>query len=134
MVRFDRGDADISAAPTATAPAPIPPEPNAAESAVGTGTRYVGPVEAQVIQDTGMVPNTNAVGDPKTIFYTPDAPLGSASAAQKAYNLPTTPTNVVTLDPSGIQNVYGGNVENGTGIELGTRQAMPGSDVHPLKP
>jgi hypothetical protein len=98
-----------------------------ASPAVSTGTRYVGPGEAQVIMDTGMVPDTDAAGAPKPVFYTPEDPMVDASAAeiQNAYQLPNTPTHIVTLDTTGISNSYGGNVEGGTGIEMITNQYPP---------
>lgn len=101
---------------------------------ISSGTRYVGSGEAQVINDTGMVPNTNAAGAPKTIYYTPEAPLNSASAAQQAYQLPVTPDFAVELNPSGITNTYGGTVEGGSGIELTTNQPIPAIRITPLGP
>jgi hypothetical protein len=101
---------------------------------ISTGTRYVGSAEAEVIRGTGMVSNVDAAGVPKTIFYTPEAPLSSASAAQEAYQLPNTPTHAVELDPSNIENTYGGNVEGGSGIELTTKQSIPAVRIVPLGP
>jgi len=100
--------------------------------AVMTGTRYVGAGEAAVISETGMVPNTNALGAPKQVFYTPESPMSSASAAQDAYQLPSTPTHAVELDTSGVNNTYGGNVENGNGIELITHDKIPATKITKL--
>jgi hypothetical protein len=71
----------------------------------------------------------------KNFFYTPEDPMGSASAAQAAYNLDTTPSSVVTFDASGLRNLYGGNVEGGTGIELIAQptQPIPATSLTPLK-
>ncbi len=105
-------------------------------SAVASGTRYVGAGEAALIQDSGMIPNTNAQGALKLFFYTPEDPMSSASAAQAAYNLDTTPTAVTTFDASGLSNWYGGNVEGGTGIEMIAQPAnpIPATSLTPLKP
>jgi RHS repeat-associated protein len=103
--------------------------------AVTGGTRYVGAGEATLIEGTGMIPNTNAQGVLKNFFYTPEDPMGSASAAQAAYNLDTTPSSVVTFDASGLRNLYGGNVEGGAGIELIAQptQPIPATSLTPLK-
>ena len=89
------------------------------------GTRYVGEAEARIIERTGRVPNTNAAGEPKTVFYTHDKPLDSAAEAQAAYNLPQKPTHRVTVDTRNAQPGSAGNVENGTGIELMTDRSLP---------
>jgi hypothetical protein len=142
-------DGQNTSAPEALSGIADPRDPRAAEEAgeafvateegagaiISSGTRYVGADEAQLIKETGMVPNTNAAGVPKTIFfYTPEDPLTSASAAQEAYQLSSTPTHVVELDPSRIVNTYGGNVEGGSGIELTTKQPIPALRVTPLGP
>ena len=107
---------------------------SSATTAVMTGTRYVGAGEAAVIEQTGMVPNTNAAGALKQVFYTPESPLTSASAAQEAYQLPSTPTHAGELDTSAVHNTYGGNVENGTGIELITEDPIPATKITKLDP
>ena len=96
------------------------------------GTRYVGEGEAGVIDSTGRVPNTNAAGDPKTVFYTHDKPLSSAAEAQKAYNLPTKPTHRVTVDTRSAKPGSAGNVEGGTGVELMTDKSLPAKKIQPL--
>ena len=96
------------------------------------GTRYVGEGEAKVIKETRRVPNTNAAGDPKTIFYTHDKPVKSASEAQKAYNLPSKPTHSVTVDTRNAKPGAAGNVEGGTGIEVMTDRPLPAKNVKPL--
>ena len=104
---------------------------------MSTGTRYVGSNEARAIQNGGMtVPNTNAAGVPKQVFYTPEDPMyGSTPQEIKdAYQLPSMPTHIVTLDTTGISNSYGGNVEGGTGIELITGQPIPAISVIPIIP
>jgi RHS repeat-associated protein len=101
---------------------------------VMTGTRYVGTGEAALIEQTGMVPNTTASGAAKPIFYTPESPMSSASAAQDAYQLPSTPTHAVELDTSAVHNTYGGNVENGNGIEVVTHDKIPATKITKLDP
>jgi hypothetical protein len=110
-----------------TAKIPVP------SGGVMTGTRYVGAAEAATIEQTGMVPNTNAFNVPKQVFYTPEPPMSSASAAQEAYQLGSTPTHAVELDTSGVHNTYGGNVENGSGIELITPDTIPATRVRKLE-
>ncbi len=58
--------------------------------------------------------------------------MSSASAAQDAYQLGSTPTHAVELDTSGVHNTYGGNVENGNGIELITHDQIPATKVTKL--
>lgn len=89
------------------------------------GTRYVGPVEAAIIERTSMVPNSDVSDNPKLVFYTPEPPVRSASQARAMYQLPFTPTHVVELDTSEVHNTYGGNVEGGSGIELATADEIP---------
>jgi RHS repeat-associated protein len=110
----------------------LAPKIPALPSAVMTGTRYVGPAEAAIIGETGMVPNVTLRGELKAVFYTPESPMSSASAAQDAYQLGTTPTHAVELDTSGVHNTYGGNVENGNGIELITHDQIPATKVTKL--
>jgi RHS repeat-associated protein len=89
------------------------------------GTRYIGEGEAAVVEKTGRVPNTSAAGDPKTVFYTHDKPLNSATDAQAAYNLPSKPTHRVTVDTRNAKPGSAGNVEGGNGIELMTDRSLP---------
>jgi len=97
------------------------------------GTRYVGEGEANVISETGRVPNTDAAGKSKTVFYTHDKPLNSASEAQEAYNLSSKPTHRVTVDTRSAKPGAAGNVEGGTGTEMMTDRSLPAkSDPKPL--
>jgi hypothetical protein len=89
------------------------------------GTRYVGEGEAAVIEKTGRVPNTNAAGDAKKVYYTHDKPLNSSAEAQAAYNLPTTPTHRVTVDTRSARPGSVGPVKGGTGTEVTTDRSLP---------
>ncbi len=104
------------------------------EQAIATGTRYVGAGEAQAILDGDMlVPNVTVAGDAKAVFYTPEAPLASATEAQEAYQLPSTPTHFVELDTTGINNTYGGNVEGSPfHTEMITNDQIPAIRVTPF--
>jgi len=94
-------------------------------------TRYVGDGEAEAIMNNnGIVPNVKSDGITlKNVFYTNDLPLNSASGAQQAYQLPNTPTYRVTVITREVVNIYGGNVQGGTGSELITRQQMQAIEV-----
>jgi len=81
-----------------------------------------------------MVPNTNVAGAAKPVFYTPESPLSSASEAQSTYQLGDTPTHAAELDTSRIHNTYGGNVENGSGIEMTTQDQIPVTKLNKLDP
>jgi RHS repeat-associated protein len=105
------------------------------EAALATGTRYVGPQEAQLIEDTGLVPNTDVALNPKSVFYTPESPLSSASEAQQAYQLGSTPTHVVELDTTNISNTYGGNVDGSPWhTEMITHDQIPVTNISKLNP
>ena len=108
-----------------TPPASALPGPNA-------GTRYVGPGEAEVIEQTGQVPNTDIAGKQKNVFYTHDAPIDSASGAQDAYQLPVRPTHRVEVDTTNANPVYGGNVDGGNGSELITNNTLPAGKPIPM--
>jgi len=96
-------------------------------------TRYIGQNEYDAMTGNGMmVPNTNAEGAAKNVFYTNDVPLNSASQAQAAYQLPNTPVYRVTVMTREVVNIYGGNVAGGSGTELITRQQMQAVDVRRL--
>jgi hypothetical protein len=113
-----------------------------APSSIGqnTVTRYVGPVEARIAQETGFIPNVDRFGNPKTVFVTPEAPLGSASQAESLYRIgaqnpfgPTsTPTHVIIGNPRGVPFDYGGIVEGSTGVEMTTRAQIPVIGVRPI--
>jgi len=100
---------------------------------VNTVTRYVGPNEAQAAQNTGFIPNVDAAGNPKDVYVTPEPPMANAGQAASTYQI-NTPTHVITGDASNTTFNYGGNVENGTGIELRTTQQIPVISVTPLAP
>ena len=121
----------LLARPARAAGAAVDIGSNAAES---VGTRYVGASEAQTIKETGIVPNVTRRGQAKDVFYTPEAPLDSASEAQRVYNLPETPTHRVTVDTTKAAPDYAGSVTGGSGIEATTRQQLPAVRVEELKP
>jgi hypothetical protein len=75
-----------------------------------------------------------ARGELEGFSYTPEDPMSSASGAQAAYNLGTTPSSTVAFDASGLTNIYGGNVEGGTGLELVAQptQPVPAAGIMPL--
>ncbi len=98
-----------------------------------TGYRYVGDEEAALIAKTGYVPNTNARGDPKTVFYSPDAKLTSAPQVQETYNMPYKPTHSVGLDTTQVTNTYGGNGQGINGIEMATYDEIPAVNISPLR-
>jgi len=113
--------------PTPTKPTSTPEAPPV------TGTRYVGPEEAQRIKETGLVPNTNKLGQAKDVFYTPEEAMQSANEAQKAYRLPEKPTHAATVDTTKAKPDYAGNVEGTRNIEATTRTKMPVTEVKELK-
>lgn len=76
--------------------------------------------------------STNIRGDPKSVFYTPDEGIISASQAQKMYNLPNTPTHRIGLDTTRIINTYGGNGQGIDGIEMITTDKIPAIDIQEL--
>lgn len=89
-----------------------------------TGCRYVGSEEAAKIAETGYVPNVNKSGMPKSVFYTPDEGLNSATQAQRVYKLPATPTYRIDLDTRETTNIYGGNGQGIDGIEMITNDKI----------
>jgi hypothetical protein len=97
-----------------------------------TGYRYVGPEEAAKIAETGRVPNVSKSGISKSVFYTPEKPLFSASQAQNVYNLNGVPTHRIGLNTAKTTNIYGGNVDGGVGIELVTQEEIPAVDIQEL--
>lgn len=126
-----------AAAEREEAPKEVEPEPGPQENPCPpTGaTRYVSEGELNVIRQTGRVPNTNRLGLPKQVFYTPEDPLQSAEAAFNAYQLPEMPSHVVTLDTSGVTNSYAGNVEGSPfNIEMVTHESIPVTCIEPLAP
>ena len=97
-----------------------------------TSYRYVGPGEAAEALKTGYAPNYDQYGKPKTVYYTPDPPLTSASQAQQTYNLPNTPTHRLNLDTSRVTNTYGGNGQGINGIEMMTNNKIPVKSIQEL--
>lgn len=102
--------------------------------------RYVGPVEARIAQETGIIPNVDRFGNPKTVFVTPEEALTSPEQAGSIYQIgtqnplgrTTTPTHIITGNAKGVIFDYAGNVEGGAGIELTTQQQIPGISVQPI--
>jgi hypothetical protein len=105
-----------------------------------TVVRYAGPVEAQIAQETGFIPNVSAAGKPKFVFVTPDAPLSSASQAESTYKIGAqhplgpfpTPTHVIIGNAKGVPFEYGGIVEGASGVEMTTRAKIPVIVVRPI--
>jgi RHS repeat-associated protein len=97
-----------------------------------TGYRYVGPDEAAKIAEIGKVPNVSRSGISKNVFYTPEEPLFSAFQAKDFYNLKELPTHRIGLNTAKTTNIYGGNVDGGTGIELVTGEEIPVVDIQEL--
>ena len=58
------------------------------------GTRYMGAGEAAVVEQSGMIPATNAAGRARVIHYTTDASTMSSAEAQAEYILPEAPTRM----------------------------------------
>lgn len=86
---------------------------NAAAGLEGQGARYVGQAEARAITSSdGVIPATNAAGEARAIHFTADAPISSASAATATYNLPATPTHVVTFPLSNLRGIIPGTGES----------------------
>lgn len=112
----------------------------AEDTSLTTVTRYVGPTEAQIAQDTGFIPNVNALGEPKIVYVTPEAPVGTASQAESLYQIGSqnplgvtaTPTHVIVGNANGIPFISGGNVEGGLGTELLTTERIPVFTVRPI--
>lgn len=98
---------------------------------IGTVTRYVGPIEAQIANETGYIPNVDQFGVPKDVYVTPEAPVATPGEASSTYQIQT-PTHVIVGDASGISFNYGGNVAGGTGIEMTTTSQIPVISVTPF--
>jgi hypothetical protein len=109
-------------------------------AAPNTIVRYVGPIESQIAQDTGFIPNVDRFGNPKTVFVTPEDVLTSPEQVESAYQIgaqnplgPTSPpTHIIIGNPDGVIFDYGGNVEGVTGIELTTQQQIPVISIRPI--
>jgi RHS repeat-associated protein len=122
-------------------PPPVPPGgstgscegPQGGPSAFDELYRYCGPKEAYIAGKRGFVPNVDALGRPKNVFYTTDF-FTSAATAREVLELPGTPTHRITVDPRGATWCYAGDVEGGTGTELTTQQPLRVISVDPLGP
>ena len=107
----------------------------ATPAAKSTVTRYVGPTEAQIAQETGFIPNIDTFGQPKYVHVTPEAPITSASKAETIYqigiknplNPGNTPTHVIIGDASATRFIGGGNVAGSPefATELITTEKIP---------
>ena len=69
------------------------------------GQRYVGSGEAAEASRSGYAPNVDQYGKTKTVFYTPDEGVNSASQAKSMYNLTDVRTYRLTLDTSRVTTV-----------------------------
>jgi len=114
----------------------VPPDPLGEEV-----YRYTGPNEANAADRLGYVPNVDAAGQLRNVFYTTDY-FTSAAAAEEALQIgkvnpsgaTRSPTHRITADPNGAKWCYAGNVESGSGIELTTQDQLRVIRVDPLQP
>lgn len=111
----------------------------AAFRGVQTVTRYMSDGEADAARRTGNIPNTDAQGNPRPTHVTTDKPLNSSTAAQKKYELPTTPTQRATVPkdrvPGGLGRTPDGRATtSGGGSQSATNQPIPvrPSEIKPL--
>ncbi len=79
---------------------------SAANKAEKAYYRYVGEGEKAVIEKTGKIPNTDADGNLKDIFFT-DKEYKTGSKAKTHNQLPTKPTYKVEIDPKNINGKTG---------------------------
>ncbi|HEX3046054.1 MAG TPA: RHS repeat-associated core domain-containing protein, partial [Bacillota bacterium] len=101
--------------------------------------RYVSGGEAKFIMDNGYIPNTDAKGNLKNIFVSPEY-YGTASEAeqglrigsQNPYGATESPQYRVEFNMNAIRYNYAGNVEGGTGIEMTTSQNIPIDGIYLL--
>jgi hypothetical protein len=63
--------------------------------------RYVGEAEAAAIRRTGKIPNVNAAGDPKEVYFS-DRVYQTAGRAQTHLQLPKKPAYRVEIDPANV--------------------------------
>ena len=114
----------------------VPPDPLGDEV-----YRYTGPNEANAADRLGFVPNVDAAGQLRNVFYTTDY-FTSTAAAEEALQIgkfnpsgaTRSPTHRITADPNGAKWCYAGNVESGSGIELTTQDQLRVIRVDPLQP
>jgi RHS repeat-associated protein len=106
---------------------------------VQTVTRYMSDGEADTARRTGNVPNTDAQGNPRPTHVTTDKPLDDSAAAQKKYELPTTPTQRATVPkdrvPGGLSHTPDGRpTTSGGGSQSAANQPIPvkPSEIKPL--
>ena len=93
--------------------------------------RYVSEGEANAARSMGRVPNTDVLGKPRSVFYSPDY-IDSVAEAEQSLQIgamnpggATAPPGFrITASPQGAQWTYGGNVAGGSGIEMLTDQAL----------
>jgi len=81
-------------------------EKSADDAATGASKkyyRYLDEGEANVIRNTGEIPNTNKYGDPKDIFIT-DRRYETAGGAKTYNQLPTKPEYRIEIDPENVTN------------------------------
>ena len=103
--------------------------------------RYVSDGEAKAAEALGRVPNTDLLGQPRSVFYSPDY-LTSTSKAEQSLQIgelnpggaTELPTFRITASPEGAQWTYGGNVEGGSGVEMLTQQALKVLEIERLEP
>lgn len=105
---------------------------------VQTVTRYMSDGEAETARRTGNIPNTDAQGNARPTHVTTDKPLNSSAAAQKKYELPTTPTQRATVPqnrvPGGVGRTPDGRpTTSGGGSQAATSRAIP-VKPHEIKP
>jgi len=79
----------------------------AADTAATTGFRYVSEGEAQIIRSTGKIPMVDRFGNAKNVFYTNES-FTSATQAQQALSLPSTPAFRVEFNLGNARAGYGG--------------------------
>jgi hypothetical protein len=109
---------------------------NATEAASGSLDnaavyRYVSEGEANAARSMGRVPNTDVLGQPRSVFYSPDY-IDSVAEAEQSLQIgamnpggaTASPGLRITASPQGAQWTYGGNVAGGSGIEMLTDQAL----------
>ncbi len=91
--------------------------------------RYVGPGELDFFLEHGYLPNTNALGEPKNIFLTPNE-YSTVEEAQSGLQLPEPPYARVSVDPESVDALnYAGNVASSTdpeAVEVTTDEVVGG--------
>lgn len=93
--------------------------------------RYVSEGEANAAAKVGRVPNTDVLGQPRSVFYSPDY-IDSVAEAEQSLQIgamnpggaTASPGFRITASSQGAQWTYGGNVAGGSGIEMLTDQPL----------